>query len=406
MKSFRSIEELLKVLAREKELLKEMFAKRKSLSFRRDLAEDLVDGDSRRLDLLLEYGVLRQNAGFLELEESYLHFFEEVLQVNEEIAISSVKDYIDTLNQHIDYWLKETNQRRKLSYHRAVVRTLYNIAGAVLRSTVDLKRNVDTVYKNEPNYLIKKEKLVHLDRKHDVIKALIVECERVMVEGQKAFFSSAMDGILRQAVGEVRLSLNDAYHSLIEINRQILEYLNLIEYQNRLLQKIRTLKYLRDQLTITEYTDIRRRALIESPVWMDPLPRYRLKLSLDSLLNDEDALSVLRSVVQKGKTGALGRETAGAIAPEFLETASRKVEMVDQQEMCNLFRAQGKDLFSFVTDFEYKVPMDDAQKLVLFCQLATLYPNGIQLETGHYVQSPMTIHEKTIIVEHPIIYPK
>lgn len=32
MKSFRSIEELLKILAREKKLLKEMFAKRKSLS--------------------------------------------------------------------------------------------------------------------------------------------------------------------------------------------------------------------------------------------------------------------------------------------------------------------------------------------------------------------------------------
>ena len=406
MKSFRSIEELLKVLAREKELLKEMFAKRKALSFRRDLAEDLVDGDSRRLDLLLEYGVLRQNAGFLELEESYMRFFEEVLQVNEEIAISSVKDYIDTLNQHIDYWLKETNPRRKLSYHRAVVRTLYNIAGAVLRSTVDLKRNVDTVYKNEPNYQIKKEKLVHLDQKHDVIKALIVECERVMSEGQKAFFSSAMDGVLRQAVGDVRLSLNDAYHSLIEINRQILEYLNLIEYQNRLLQKIRTLKYLRDQLTITEYTDIRRRALVESPVWMDPLPRYRLKLSLDSLLNDEDALSVLRSVVQRGKTGAVGRDTAGAIGPEFLETTSRKVEMVDQQEMYNLFRAQGNDLFSFVTGFEYKVLMDDAQKLVLFCQLATLYPNGIQLEPGRKGQSSMTISNKNCIVEHPIIYPK
>jgi hypothetical protein len=406
MKSFKSIEELLKVLGREKELLKEMFAKRKSLTFRRDLAEDMVDGDSRRLDLLLEYGVLRQNAGFLELEETYLRFFEDVLQVNEEIAISSVKDYIDTLNEHIDYWLKETNPRRKLSYHRAVVRTLYNIAGAVLRSTIDLKRNVDTVYKNEPNYIIKKEKLVHLDQKHDVIKALIVECERVMNDGQKTFFQSAMDGILRQAVDEVRLSLNDAYHSLIEINRQILEYLNLIEYQNRLLQKIRTLKYLRDQLTITEYTDIRRRALVESPVWMDPLPRYRLKLSLDNLLNDEDALAVLKSVVQKGKTGAIGRETAGAIGTEFLAAASIKVEMVDQQEMFNLFRAQGKDLFSFVTDFEYKVPMDDGQKLVLFCQLATLYPNDIQQEVGRWESILMTIHEKTRIVEHPIIYPK
>lgn len=406
MKSFRSIEELLKVLGREKELLKEMFAKRKTLSFRRDLAEDLVDGDSRRLELLLDYGVLRQNAGFLELEESYLRFFEDVLQVNEEIAIASVKDYIDTLNQHIDYWLKETNPRRKLIYHRSVIRALYNIAGATLRSTVDLKRNVDTVYKNEPNYLIKKEKLVHLDQKHDVIKSLIVECERVMDEGQAAFFQSAMDSTLRQAVDEVRMSLNDAYHSLIEINRQILEYLNLIEYQNRLLRKIRTLKYLRDQLTITDYTDIRLRALQESPVWMDPLPRYRLKLSLENLLNDGDALSVLREVVLRGKAGVLSRDTAGAIGEEFLESAARKVEMVDRQEMYNLFRAQGKDLFSFVADFAYKVPVDDEQKLVLFCQLSTLYPEGIQTVAGEPAQCRMTLQNKSCLVEHPIIYPK
>ena len=36
MSTFRSIEELVKSLDREKELLKEMFAKRKSLSFRYD----------------------------------------------------------------------------------------------------------------------------------------------------------------------------------------------------------------------------------------------------------------------------------------------------------------------------------------------------------------------------------
>ena len=36
MGTFRSIEELVKSLDREKELLKEMFAKRKSLSFRYD----------------------------------------------------------------------------------------------------------------------------------------------------------------------------------------------------------------------------------------------------------------------------------------------------------------------------------------------------------------------------------
>ena len=42
MSTLRSIEELVKSLERERELLKEMFAKRKSLSFRYDYALDRV----------------------------------------------------------------------------------------------------------------------------------------------------------------------------------------------------------------------------------------------------------------------------------------------------------------------------------------------------------------------------
>ena len=43
MSTFRSIEELVKSLDREKELLKEMFAKRKSLSFRYDYALEMTE---------------------------------------------------------------------------------------------------------------------------------------------------------------------------------------------------------------------------------------------------------------------------------------------------------------------------------------------------------------------------
>ena len=42
MSTFRSIEELVKSLERERELLKEMFAKRKSLSFRYDYALEMT----------------------------------------------------------------------------------------------------------------------------------------------------------------------------------------------------------------------------------------------------------------------------------------------------------------------------------------------------------------------------
>ena len=43
MSTFRSIEELVKSLERERELLKEMFAKRKSLSFRYDYALEMTE---------------------------------------------------------------------------------------------------------------------------------------------------------------------------------------------------------------------------------------------------------------------------------------------------------------------------------------------------------------------------
>ncbi len=51
MSTFRSIEELVKSLDREKELLKEMFAKRKSLSFRYDYALEMTEYKRRAYPL-------------------------------------------------------------------------------------------------------------------------------------------------------------------------------------------------------------------------------------------------------------------------------------------------------------------------------------------------------------------
>ena len=87
MNNFRSIDELILALSREKVLLKEMFAKRKTLSFRMDLAESLVDYKISRIQYLVEYGVIRDNGNFLELEDVYLKFFEEVLEVNEDTMV-------------------------------------------------------------------------------------------------------------------------------------------------------------------------------------------------------------------------------------------------------------------------------------------------------------------------------
>lgn len=159
MNTFRSIDELVKMFEREKVLLKEMFYKRKQLSFRYDYALELTEYKEERIRFLIEYGVLRESGDFLEMEDLYLKFFEEVLQINEEINVSFVQDYLNHLNDNIDYFLKENNEQRKYAYQREVRRCLKNIALATVRNVMDLKRNLDVTYKTEPNYQVKLAKL-------------------------------------------------------------------------------------------------------------------------------------------------------------------------------------------------------------------------------------------------------
>lgn len=76
MTNFKSIEELLRMLSREKALLKDMFQNRKSISYSYEMAREMVDYKSDRLTFLIEHGVIRDNGDALELEEVYLQFFE------------------------------------------------------------------------------------------------------------------------------------------------------------------------------------------------------------------------------------------------------------------------------------------------------------------------------------------
>ena len=340
MSTFRSIEELVKSLDREKELLKEMFAKRKSLSFRYDYALEMTEYKEERIRYLIDYGVIRDTGDFLEMEDIYLKFFEDVLEVNEEINVSFVQDYLTRLNENIDYYLKENNEQRKYNYQREVKRCLKNIALTTVRNVMDLKRNMDNTYKNEPNYKIKKTKLVRLDEKRNNIALLIRKSEELIDYGQPVFFRVAMDVQMRNVVSDVKLQLNDSYHNLIEIQKQIIHYLNLIDYQNRIFEKVKKLKYLKDQFLLEEHTSIRSVAAQKNPVWMEPQVGYRIKLSIDNLRTSDEAFQILKKLVARQRNSPKGmKQLADAIPEGYLDGQSQMIDTVNLQEVHNSFMA-------------------------------------------------------------------
>lgn len=393
---FRTIEELTKTLSREHVLLSQMFEKRKLMKFPQGLALELVGGNETRLRRLVDYGVLVDTGNTVEIESDYLNFFEEVLNVNEEISVLSVQECINTLKEQIGYFLQETNLNRKAGYQDSVRQLLKKTGFRTLKNVVDLKRNMDNAYKQEPNYSIKKKKLQNLDEKSQSIRSMIRECEKLM-DTEQAFFLMANDPHMAKTCSDVKHDFVEAYHALMEINRQIIVYINQIDRQNLLYKKIRRLKYLQDQLLIKTDTNLIQVLEATNALWMESRQYSRIRLSLDMLREDEQIVKVLRRIAERNGAMKTARTEAEPLTDEDLEEHIQRLKDVDPHEVWNAFAASGYNLFDFILRYDYNSERTIEDHAALFCQLVILHTDECRL-TGRYA----TYQD----IEYPIIYAK
>lgn len=393
---FRSIEELTKTLSREQGLLSEMFEKRKLMKFPLGLAIDLVGGNEQRLRKLVDYGVLVESGNAVEIESDYLNFFEDVLNVNEEISVLSVQECINTLKENIGYFLQETNPNRKVGYQDNVRQLLKKTGFRTLKNVVDLKRNMDNTYKQEPNYVIKKKKLENLDEKSHSIRAMIRECEKLM-DNEHAFFIMANDPHMAKTCSDVKHDFVEAYHALMEIDRQIISYINQIDLQNQIYKKIRKLKYLQDQLLIKTDTNLVQVLEERNPLWMESRQYNKIRLSLEMLRENDQVVKLLRRIAERNGIQKTVITEAGPLAEEDLQEHIRQLKEVDSAEVWNAFLASSYNLFEFILKYDYKVKRSIEEHATLFCQLVILHPDECRI-TGEYA-----IYQD---IEYPIIYAK
>lgn len=393
---FRSIEELTKTLSREQGLLSEMFEKRKLMKFPVGLAIDLVGGNETRLRKLVDYGVLVEAGNTVEIESDYLNFFEEVLNVNEEISVLSVQECINILKEYIGYFLQETNINRKAGYQDSVRQLLKKTGFRTLKNVVDLKRNMDNAYKQEPNYIIKKKKLENLDEKSHSIRAMIRECEKLM-DNEHAFFIMANDPHMAKTCSDVKHDFVEAYHALMEIDRQIISYINQIDQQNKLYKKIRRLKYLQDQLLIKSGTNIKNVLEERNPLWMESRQYNKIRLSLEMLREDELVVKILRRIAERNGIHKTAKTEADPLTEEELQNHARLLKDVDSAEVWNSFLASSYNLFEFILRYDYKVKRNIEEHVTLFCQLVILHPDECRMTRKYAIYQD---------IEYPIIYAK
>ena len=319
------------------------------------------------------------------------------MAVNEDINIASVQTFIGKLKLGIDSYLAAENNSRKALFLREIRHTFKSIENATRRNVVDLKRNVDDTYKQEPNFKIKELRLKDFDEKAKQIGELIRQTEKVLEE-QTIFFANATDIGMKQTLTEIRVGLKESAHGLISISAQIIDYLNRIEYQSKLVRKTRQLKYLKDQFIIEESTDVKELLSKVNDVWMEKQPKYLTKVSLDFLRNDDAALEILCNIRKRlSKKVTIKSRLAEKIDEKYLEEQQETTRMFNHQEIINGFLAQSSDLFYYVWNYQFESETDQEMRLVLFLQLASQYNDNLRYTSDFKMMNN---------VEYPIIYPR
>ena len=400
MNAFRDIDSLLRVISREKDILRFLFISRMAPSLRSEQAlENFLSSDERRLHLLLDHGVIRlSEGGLLVLEETYLRFFEEVLEVNEEINVQSVKQHIDALNENIELWLTSGTDPQRFRYMGEILRILRNISLSTHRNVIDLKRNIDSTYKNERDYALKRKRLEILDRKRADIALLIKEAEKVIDERHPTFFGVSMDSHLKDTVTEVKTSLTESYHNLLELDRQIIQYLNKIEAEQKLVEKIRRIKYLKDQLVWEQSTDVLFCLQTHRPAFLEKRPWYNFLPSLDDITNTPDGLAALKEAHKALKHPVAKRKTDNVpLSAEELQPNAVVKDILNTFQLRSAFLGGSQDLMSFIGQYRFEEPMSEEDRLTLFCRLAAEYYDDFR------------ISEETALAGnyfYPMIYPR
>jgi hypothetical protein len=398
MNTFSNIKELFSALKKEENLLSEMFKKRKFVNYKYEYALDIVENNENRIKYLLDREIIRQNGSNLEIDDLFLQFFEQVLDANEEINVSYINENLEKITQNIQYFLNETNENRKYDYLRKIKTTLRNIGNITLRNVVDLKRNVDNTFKNEPNYKNKKAKLINLDKKRKDIAKLIEQTEKLVSEKEVTFFTTATDEELNSIIVHLKVQLGNCSHNLIEIERQIIDFLNQIQYQSSVIEQLRKIKYLKDQYILETSTDIKTVLANNNPIIFEPNPLYPLKLSLEYLQSNENAFESIKKIAKRMKAGIkLQRPVADKISSEYLQTQTVEEIQINLEEVKNGFMASGYALFDFVLNYNFAKEVAFDEKITIYCQLISQYENIFEITDK--------FQEKENI-EFAVVYPK
>jgi hypothetical protein len=216
-------------------------------------------------------------------------------------------------------------------------------------------------------------------------------------EDELTFFKTATDEELKHIKTELILNLTESRQNLIETRKQIIEYINQIKYQSKFIEKLKQLKYLRDQFEIKHKTNINEVLSNTHSLAFEMKPFYSLKLSLENLQRD-DIYQLIKKISSKYKSGINTKKLAAEnLSSEELKSETEKEIHINLHELKKNFATSGKHLFDYIYEYQFPREVSFAERVTIYCQMISIFEEEFEVSENF---------EKQDNIEFALVYPK
>lgn len=371
-----NVNDILSQLYHNRGVVEFLFANRENVTVNELLAREDISEEQyqkmRSLDLLYVY------ENVVSLNDAVVAMFEDFMEIGE-VTPGFINDYINELKRHIRFY-QEVHEHRFL---RSIKKYLKRINIALSREIIKLQKNVDDTYKNESNYRIKLQKLEDYRLKRDTIIDFIKKTEEV-IEETRGLFSLTNDTELYGIVNALKAGLIENLDFLIEIQTDITDYINKIQFQLDVYVKAQRLKEVKDHGALHFRTSFNETVKGLLPLRFNGVKGPRTKIAIDFLYTD-DGHMLCQRIAQKYKLSRLMmRGMAGKLPGNFKEKMVDNQIKLDTEKLVDRFLAQNKlSLFEFLLQYKFpkaigEVKLED--RMSLFVEIAMEYEKNLDFK--------------------------
>jgi len=371
-----NVNDILSQLYQNRTAVEFLFANRENITVSEFLARGDLSNDQyqklKSLDLIYEY------ENIVSLNDAVVAMFEDFMEIGE-VTPGFINDYLNELKRHIKFY----QEAREMRFLRSIKKYLKRINATITREIIKLQKNVDDTYKNEGNYRIKLQKLEDYRGKRDTIIDFIKQTNAV-VEETRMLFALTNDSELYGIVQALKVSLIENLDFLIEIQTDITDFINKIQFQLDVYKKAQRLKEIKDHGALYFKTNFKEITTNINTLRHNGHKTPRTKISIDFLYTD-DGHVLCKRVAEKYKlTRLMVRGLADKMAGNYKEKGLEQQIKMDTEKLVQRFLVQQKNnLFEYLIDYKFPksigtVTFED--RLSLFVEIAMEYQTKLDFK--------------------------